>query len=98
MVQPLKFRALEFEWDEYNLDKLAMRSISFWEAEECFFNSPRVCRNKKYPHRKEETFRLEGRTKNGRSLTLIFFVKEKTSVRSPFGSIALIRIITGWRN
>lgn len=96
MVQPSKFKWLDFEWDENNLSELAGHSIEFWEAEECFYNSHRVYRNKRKPGRDYDTFKLEGKTDSGRSLLLIFFVKEKTSVRAQFGSTALVRVITGW--
>lgn len=96
MVQPAKFRSLEFEWDEYNLEEIARHHIAPWEAEECFFNRHRVFRNKKKHGRRYETFKLEGRTDAGRGLLIIFFVKEKATVRSTRGSTALIRVITGW--
>ena|SRR5579883_1577940 len=96
MVQPSKFKHLEFEWNENNLEELAGHAVAFWEAEECFYNPHRTYRNKRKAGRTYETFKLEGVTDAGRSLLLIFFVKEKTTVRSSGGSTALIRVITGW--
>lgn len=96
MVQPAKFRSIEFEWDEYNLDEIARHHVGYEEAEECFFNRHQVFRNKKKAGRRYDTFKLSGRTDAGRSLLLIFFVKEKTTVRSPGGPCALIRVITAW--
>jgi len=96
VVQPAKFRSIDFEWDEHNLEEIARHQIAPWEAEECFFNRQRVYRNKKKPQRRYETFKLEGHTDAGRGLLIIFFVKEKTAVRSTRGSTALIRVITGW--
>jgi len=96
VVQPAKFRSIEFEWDEYNLDEIAAHQVGYEEAEQCFFNRHQVYRNKKKPGRKYDTFKLEGRTDAGRTLLVIFFVKEKTPLRSFGGPTALIRIITAW--
>lgn len=96
MVQPAKFRSIEFEWDEHNLDEIAAHHVGYEEAEQCFFNRHQVYRNKKKPGRSYETFKLAGRTDAGRSLLVIFFVKEKTPVRSLGGPKALIRVITAW--
>lgn len=96
MVQPAKFRSIDFEWDEHNLDEIAAHQVGFEEAEQCFFNRHQVYRNKKKPGRSYETFKLVGRTDAGRSLLVIFFVKEKTPVRSLGGPRALIRVITAW--
>lgn len=90
MVQPSKFKVIDFEWDEYNLRELFDHAVLPDEAESCFFNDHHVYRNKKKLGRSYETFKLEGRTDNGRKLLVIFFVKEKTS------GTALIRIITSW--
>ncbi len=96
MVQPAKFRSIEFEWDENNLDEIARHQVGYEEAEECFFNRHQVFRNKKKAGRRYDTFKLSGRTDAGRSLLVIFFVKEKTTVRSLGGPCALIRVITAW--
>lgn len=96
MVQPSKFRHLDFEWDENNVDELMAHGIGSWEAEECFYNQHRTYRNKRKTGRDYETFKLEGSTDAGRDLLLIFFVKRKTTVRSMHGSTAFIRVITGW--
>ena len=96
MVQPAKFRTIEFEWDEYNLEEIAAHQVGYEEAEQCLFNRHQVYRNKKKAGRRYETFKLEGRTDAGRSLLVIFFVKGKTPVRSPGGACALIRVITAW--
>lgn len=47
MVQPSKFKWLEFEWDEHNLSELDGHGLRFWEAEECFYRPHRVFRNKR---------------------------------------------------
>jgi uncharacterized DUF497 family protein len=96
VVQPAKFRSIEFEWDENNLDEIARHQVGYEEAEECFFNRHQVFRNKKKAGRRYDTFKLSGRTDAGRSLLVIFFVKEKTTVRSLGGPCALIRVITAW--
>lgn len=96
MVQPAKFRNIEFEWDEGNVEELIRHGIDPEEAEEFFFNKYRITRNKRKAGRSYETFKLQGRTNGGRSLWLVFFVKGKTTVRSIFGACALIRVITGW--
>ena len=96
MVQPSRFKHLEFEWDEYNLDELAGHSVGYLEVEECFYNRHSVFRNKTKPRRNYETFKLEGQTDAGRRLLVIFFVREKSRVRLTFGAVALIRAITAW--
>ena len=47
MVQPAKFRNIEFEWDEGNIEELIRHGIHPEEAEECFFNKYRITRNKR---------------------------------------------------
>ena len=96
MVQLSKFKWLEFEWDEHNIEELAYHGIRPWEAEECFYNAHDVYRNKKKLRREYRSYKLIGRSDSGRTLLLILFVKEKTKVRSQFGVTALLRIITGW--
>jgi len=96
MVQISKFRWIEFEWDEHNISELDKHSIAPNEAEECFYNEHAVFRNKKKSGRKYQTYKLVGKTDSGKQLLLIFFVKEKTKARSSLGSVALIRVITGW--
>jgi uncharacterized DUF497 family protein len=98
MVQPSKFKWLEFEWDEYNLEELAAHHLQLWEAEECFYNQHQVFRNKRRTGRKYETFKLIGRSNAGRSILLIFFVKSKRSIGLQVETTALIRVITGWEN
>ena len=90
MVQPSKFKIIEFEWDEHNLNEVFQHSVLPDEAEACFFNTHRPYRNKKKLGRTYETFKLEGRTDAGRKLLVIFFVKEKAH------GTALIRVITAW--
>lgn len=96
MVQISKFRWIEFEWDEYNIEELQWHSIAPNEAEECFYNKHEVFRNKKKLGRKYMTYKLNGKTDSGRQLLLIFFVKEKSKVRLSQGSVAQVRVITGW--
>ena len=96
MVQISKFRWIEFEWDEYNISELDRHSVVPGEAEEGFYNEHEVFRNKKKPGRRYLTYKLNGKTDSGKKLLLIFFVKEKTKVRSEFSTGALVRIITGW--
>ena len=62
MVQISKFRWIEFEWDEHNLDELQGHSITPNEAEECFYNEHEVFRNKKKPERRYPTYKLIGKT------------------------------------
>ncbi|OGP04501.1 MAG: hypothetical protein A2Z91_00860 [Deltaproteobacteria bacterium GWA2_38_16] len=96
MVQVSKFKWLEFEWDEHNTEELQRHSVFPTETEECFYNEHEVFRNKRKPKRKYETYKLIGKTNAGKKLLLIFFVKEKSTVRSSQGAVALIRVITGW--
>ena len=72
MVQPSKFKHIEFDWNEYNLIEIARHSIEFFEAEECFYNFHRVYKNKKKHGRDYETFKLIGQSDSGRSLLIIF--------------------------
>ena len=99
-MQPSKFRWIEFEWDEHNLAEIDAHGLQFFEAEECFYRSHRVYRNKKKSGRTYETFKLEGKSEAGRPILLIFLVKGKRSVGLKPGSnsttTALIRVITGW--
>ena len=95
MVQPAKFRSIEFEWDEHNLSEITGHGVSADETEQCFYNRHKVYRNKR-KGRPYLTYKLEGVTDRGRALVVIFFVKQKTTVRSPAGACALIRVITAW--
>ena len=96
MVQISKFRWIEFEWDENNIAELDRHSIAASQAEECFYNEHEVFRNKKKSGRRYQTYKLYGKTDSGKKLLLIFFVKEKTTVRSSAGVVAKVRVITGW--
>ena len=98
MVQPSKFKWLEFEWDEHNLEELAAHRLQFWEAEECFYNAHRVFKNKRKAKRSYETFKLLGKSEGGRPILLIFYVKGKRSIGIKGATTALIRVITGWEN
>lgn len=96
MVQPSKFKHLEFNWDEHNIEEILAHSVQTNEVEECFYNRHTVYRNKRKLGRIYETFKLEGKTDGGRTLIVIFFIKSKTTVRSKMGATALIRVITAW--
>lgn len=46
--------------------------------------------------RKYRTYKIHGESDSGRRLLLIFFVKEKSTARSTYGSAALVKVVTGW--
>lgn len=73
-----------FEWDDGNESHLARKRISFWEAEEVFWNNPTWAKDKR--GRSGDYF-MYGSTKAGRKLTLV--VKVNASRRT-------LRVITGW--
>lgn len=81
MVNWHRFRPSDFEYD-FERDKLAAHGVTFNEAVECFLSDFEVRRNKKYKDR----FQLIGETIGGRSLKIIFQLKQKS----------VVRIITGW--
>lgn len=82
MVQWHNFIADDFEWDGSIDEKLSHHGITFEEALECFDNPFRVKKNQKFSDR----FQLLGRTDSGRSLKIIFQLKQDN----------IVRIITGW--
>ena len=81
MVNWHRFTPTDFEYD-FEQDKLALHSVTFKEAVECFFSDFEVRRNKSYRDR----YQLIGRTMGGRRLKIIFQLKPGT----------VVRIITGW--
>jgi uncharacterized DUF497 family protein len=73
-----------FIWDDANEEHLARHGISFWEAEEVFFNKYVITPNKK--KRVLKRYHIDGKTNAGRKLRLIF---------EDLGS-STARIFTGW--
>lgn len=73
-----------FIWDDSNEQHLAKHSISYWEAEEPFFNTYVITPNKKKYGPKR--YRIDGKTNSGRKVRLI---------SEDLGSNTA-RIITGW--
>lgn len=73
-----------FIWDDANEEHLARHRISFWEAEEVFFNKYIITPNKKKHLLKR--YHIDGKTNAGRKLRLIF---------EDLGS-STARIFTGW--
>ena len=82
IVDWYRFVPTDFEYDFEN-DKLAVHSVTFGEAVECFFSDFQVRRNKSYRDR----YQLIGRTLGGRRLKIIFQLKPNR----------VVRIITGWQ-
>jgi uncharacterized DUF497 family protein len=76
-----RFIPSRFEYD-FVRDELAEHSITFEEAVECFYNDFEVRKNKDYSDR----FKLLGKTDGGRTLCIIFLLKDNN----------VVRIITGW--
>ncbi|GAB4299055.1 MAG: hypothetical protein Fur0025_37790 [Oscillatoriaceae cyanobacterium] len=76
-----EFTPTEFEYD-FEKDKLAVHSVTFDEAVECFLSDYQVRRNKSSPDR----YQLLGKTFSGRRLKIIFQLKPEN----------VVRIITGW--
>lgn len=65
-----------FDWDEGNLEKnLEKHSVSFWEAEETFFNQPLVVRFDEAHSSSEPRFFALGRTDAGRRLFVAFTLR-----------------------
>ncbi len=81
MVKWDDFFPTDFEYD-WTKDKLAVHSVTFNEARECFFTDYQVRRNKSYKDR----YQLIGKTFSGRRLKIIFQLKSNN----------IVRIITGW--
>ena len=75
------FSPSEIEYD-FEIDKLHVHRVTFEEAYQCFFNRYVIKSNKKFKDR----FKLLGITDAGRTLCIIFQLKQNNSVR----------IITGW--
>jgi uncharacterized protein len=66
-------QATGFDWDEGNLDKsLLKHAVTFWEAEEVFFNRPLVVRHDSEHSGSEPRFYALGKTDAGRHLFLVF--------------------------
>lgn len=76
-----EFIPQEIEYD-YENNELDAHCVNIEEAIQCFYNKYEIRRNKKYKDR----YKLLGTTDSGRSLSLIFQLKQKNTVR----------IITGW--
>ena len=77
-------QAKGFDWDEWNTEKIWKKhQVSSAECEQVFFNQPFVAGDD-YEHSQEEArFYVLGKTDVGRSLFLVFTVRDE-----------LIRIIT----
>jgi uncharacterized DUF497 family protein len=64
-----------FEWDDGNLEKnWELHRVSFWEAEEIFFNEPLVIMADREHSEKEARYLALGRTDSGRLLFISFTV------------------------
>lgn len=65
-----------FDWDDGNVDKnWDLHRVTFWEAEEVFFNEPLVIRTDPARLGGESRFVALGRTDSGRLLFLSFTVR-----------------------
>jgi uncharacterized DUF497 family protein len=71
----------QIEYD-FESDKLHFHGLTIDEAVECFYMPYSIRKNKKYKDR----FKILGKTDSGRSICIIFQLKNKKT----------IRIITGW--
>lgn len=65
-----------FDWDAGNVDKnWTKHKVSFWEAEEVFFNRPLVLGTDPIHSEREERFYALGNTDSGRLLFTAFTVR-----------------------
>ena len=76
-----EFLPSEIEYDFEN-DKLHRHHVTIEEVAQCFYNRYTVRKNKKY----QDRFKLIGTSDSGRSLCVIFQLKDSE----------VVRVITGW--
>ena len=69
-----------FEWDEFNLAKLAKHRVSQEEAEEIFYQAPLIDEGA-YQQKGEKEYRCLGVTSSGRYL-VAFFTIRKAMIRN----------------
>jgi uncharacterized DUF497 family protein len=62
-----------FHWDDGNLEKnWELHRVSFWEAEEIFFNEPLVIKADREHSKQEARYLALGKTDSGRLLFVTF--------------------------
>ena len=67
-----------FDWDAGNLDKnWKKHKVSFWEAEEVFFNQPIVLGPDVAHSDSEDRYFALGKTDSGRLLFVVFTLREQ---------------------
>lgn len=66
-----------FDWDDGNRDKNALKhNVSWFEAEEIFFNYPVLIRDDKEHTKKEERYYALGKTNSDRRLFISFIIRK----------------------
>lgn len=69
-------KSIEFEWNKGNIDKNKVKhGVENKEAEETFFGKDKFIFKDKLHSRKEERFRIFGKTKDRRKLLVIFTIR-----------------------
>ena len=69
-------RCTGFDWDEANVEKnWSSHRVTFWEAEEVFFNEPLLLRPDEVHSKLERRFMALGSTDAGRLLFMSFTVR-----------------------
>jgi uncharacterized protein len=69
-------KCLEFEWSKGNIGKNIKHSVGDREAEEVFFDKKKKIFKDILHSKKEERFRIIGKTKTGRILFVVFTVRQ----------------------
>lgn len=65
-----------FDWDKGNLEHIKKHKVLYTECEEIFSNKPLIVNKDEAHSQLEERFRAFGQTSQGRSLTVIFTIRE----------------------
>lgn len=70
-------QATEFEWDKGNIGKNLKHNVEDKEVEEVFLDEKRFIFKDKVHSKKEERFRILGKTKKDRLLFVVFTIRSK---------------------
>lgn len=71
-------KSVEFEWDKGNVDKNKVKhGVENKEAEKAFLGKDKFIFKDKLHSKKEERFRIFGKTNKGRELLVVFTIRSK---------------------
>lgn len=71
-------KSVEFEWDRGNVDKNKVKhGVENKESEEVFLGRDKFIFKDKLHSRKEDRFRIFGKTNKGRELLVVFAIRNK---------------------